>query len=43
MGKKGGKVTAEKYGSEFYREIGKKGRKRLTEIIAAGKAAEASH
>lgn len=39
-GRKGGKVTAERHGPEFYRDNGKKGAQRLRDLIAEGRRAE---
>ena len=43
-GRKGGETTAERYGHEFYEEIGKKGGERggprVRELIEKGKEAE---
>ena len=38
-GKKGGETTLERYGPEFYEEIGKKGGQKVRELIAEGKRA----
>jgi general stress protein YciG len=38
-GKKGGETTLERYGPQFYEEIGKKGGQKVRELIAEGKKA----
>ncbi|MHB0935484.1 MAG: Em GEA1 (EM1) [Armatimonadota bacterium] len=38
-GKKGGETTLERYGPQFYEEIGKKGGNKVRELIAEGKRA----
>ncbi len=39
-GRKGGRRTAASHGHEFYKTIGKKGGKRVSELIRKGKQAE---
>jgi general stress protein YciG len=39
-GKKGGNTTKQKYGPEFYSEIGHKGGQRVRELIEEGKDSE---
>ncbi|PIW21296.1 MAG: hypothetical protein COW32_10765, partial [Candidatus Aquicultor secundus] len=39
-GKKGGQTTKQKYGHEFYEEIGHKGGQKVKELIERGKRAE---
>ena len=39
-GKKGGETTSQKYGREFYQEIGKEGGERVSELVEKGKEAE---
>jgi hypothetical protein len=39
-GKLGGNKTAERHGHEFFEEIGRKGGKRLRELIEKGKEQE---
>lgn len=39
-GTKGGETTREKYGNEFYREIGQKGAQKVKDLIALAKRAE---
>ncbi|MFA5926974.1 MAG: Em GEA1 (EM1) [Patescibacteria group bacterium] len=39
-GKKGGETTKQRYGHDFYEEIGEKGGKRVRELIEEGKEAE---
>ena len=39
-GRKGGRVTAERHGHEFYEEIGKKGGQKVRELIALGRRAQ---
>jgi general stress protein YciG len=41
-GQKGGETTRERYGPEFYSEIGHKGGQRVRELIEEGKEAEQS-
>jgi hypothetical protein len=41
-GLKGGQVTAQRYGREHYREIGRKAAARRAELIAKGREAEAT-
>ena len=36
-GKKGGESTLERYGPQFYEEIGKKGGQKVRELVAEGK------
>ena len=36
-GKKGGETTLERYGPQFYEEIGKKGGLKVRELVAEGK------
>ena len=36
-GKKGGETTRDRYGHEFYEEIGRKGGNKVRELIEAGK------
>jgi general stress protein YciG len=36
-GRKGGETTSEKYGPEFYEEIGHKGGQKVRELIEKGK------
>ena len=36
-GKKGGDTTLERYGPQFYEEIGKKGGQKVRELVAEGK------
>lgn len=36
-GKKGGETTRNRYGHEFYEEIGRKGGNKVRDLIAAGK------
>jgi len=38
-GKKGGETTRDRYGHEFYEEIGRKGGHKVRDLIAAGKRA----
>jgi general stress protein YciG len=38
-GKKGGDTTLERYGPQFYEEIGKKGGQKVRELIEEGKKA----
>jgi len=38
-GKKGGETTLERYGPQFYEEIGKKGGQKVRELIEEGKKA----
>ena len=38
-GKKGGTATRDRYGHEFYAEIGRKGGQKVRELVAAGKKA----
>ena len=38
-GRKGGMVTAQRHGPEFYEEIGKKGGQRVRELIELGRRA----
>lgn len=38
-GRRGGKATAEKHGSEFYQKIGSLGGQKVRDLIRAGKAA----
>lgn len=38
-GKKGGETTLERYGPQFYEEIGKKGGNKVRELIEEGKKA----
>jgi len=41
-GRKGGEVTSERHGPQFYEEIGRKGGQKVKELIEQGKrAAEA--
>lgn len=40
IGRRGGTVTAERHGHEFYEEIGRKGGQRVRDLIAKAKAAE---
>jgi general stress protein YciG len=39
-GKKGGRTTSQRYGPEFYSEIGHKGGQRVRELINEGKQSE---
>lgn len=39
IGKRGGQKTAERHGREYFRRIGDKGRAKIRELIAKGKAA----
>ena len=39
-GRKGGETTRDRYGHEFYEEIGKKGGHKVRDLIAAGKKAK---
>jgi len=39
-GQKGGKTTFDRYGPEFYREIGHEGGQRVKELIQEGEEAE---
>ncbi len=39
LGSKGGSTTRERYGHEFYVEIGKKGGSKVRDLIAAGREA----
>lgn len=39
-GRKGGERTSEKYGPQFYEEIGRLGAKRVQELVRRGKRAE---
>jgi general stress protein YciG len=39
-GMKGGNTTKQRYGEGYYESIGKKGGKRVKELIEAGKKAE---
>jgi general stress protein YciG len=39
-GRKGGEVTAQRHGPQFYQEIGKKGGQRVKELIEQGKRLE---
>lgn len=41
IGRRGGAVTAEHHGHEFYERIGRKGGERVKALIAKAKAAEA--
>jgi len=36
-GKKGGETTRDRYGHEFYEEIGRKGGNKVRDLIEAGK------
>ena len=38
-GRKGGLTVSDRYGHEFYEEIGRKGGQKVRELIAAGKRA----
>jgi general stress protein YciG len=38
-GRKGGETTRDRYGHEFYEEIGRKGGTRVRDLIKAGKKA----
>ncbi len=38
-GRKGGETTSERYGPEFYEEIGHKGGQKVRELIQKGKQA----
>jgi general stress protein YciG len=38
-GKKGGETTLDRYGPQFYEEIGKKGGQKVRELIEEGKKA----
>jgi uncharacterized protein len=38
-GKKGGETTRDRYGHEFYEEIGRKGGNKVRDLIEAGKKA----
>ena len=38
-GKRGGETTRDRYGHGFYEEIGRKGGRRVRDLIAAGKKA----
>jgi general stress protein YciG len=40
-GRKGGEVTAERHGPQFYEEIGRKGGQKVKRLIEQGKRAEA--
>jgi uncharacterized protein len=39
-GRKGGEVTAERHGPQFYEEIGRKGGQKVKRLIEQGKRAE---
>jgi uncharacterized protein len=39
-GRKGGEVTAQRHGPQFYQEIGKKGGQKVKELIEQGKRSE---
>ena len=39
-GKMGGETTAERYGHEFYEEIGHKGGRKVRELVEEGKRVE---
>lgn len=39
-GRLGGERTKERHGPDFYSEIGRKGQRRLKELLAKGRAAE---
>lgn len=39
-GRKGGEVTAQRHGPQFYQEIGKKGGQKVKELIEQGKRTE---
>lgn len=39
-GKKGGETTLERYGPQFYEEIGRKGGHKVRELIEEGKKAQ---
>ena len=39
-GRRGGETTRDRYGHEFYEEIGKKGGRRVRDLIQAGKRSE---
>ncbi|MBI3946488.1 MAG: Em GEA1 (EM1) [Armatimonadetes bacterium] len=39
-GRKGGETTSERYGHEFYEEIGQKGGQRVRDLIQKGKKQE---
>ena len=38
-GKKGGETTRDRYGREFYEELGRMGGRRVRELVEAGKKA----
>ena len=42
-GEKGGEVTKERYGPEFYSEIGHKGGQKVKKLIEEGKEVETRH
>jgi len=39
-GRKGGEVTAQRHGPQFYEEIGRKGGQKVKELIEQGKRAQ---
>jgi len=39
-GRKGGEVTAQRHGQQFYEEIGRKGGQKVKELIEQGKRSE---